>query len=93
MTTHQRHLLYSKTFLYGLKLVSLFFFFFGWLHPQEARELEKGQEATRYRAQDKKQDMQTESPMEPGKYRDRPSVIRQSHQLGLKKWTQKLTSL
>lgn len=27
MTTHQRHLLYSKTFLYGLKLVSLFFFF------------------------------------------------------------------
>ena len=28
MTTHQRHLLYSKRFLYGLKLVSLFFNFF-----------------------------------------------------------------
>ena len=28
MTTHQRHLLYSKRFLYGLKLISQTFFFF-----------------------------------------------------------------
>lgn len=92
MTTHQRHLLYSKRFLYGLKLISLFFFFLDGftLKMQENWRKVKRPLITERKIRSRICKLRVPWSLENT---GTDPLIRQSHQLGLEKPTHKLTLL